>query len=174
MWSNQKYLFFKELLLFLKILNPFFFYIYISSYPSSGFYFSCPGHIYALENKWKYLRHKIIANDMILWFVHDYQAVLSLFRSNYVSWVCAIVKHLHHARKSLIVYKLMTVIIVLIPVRKDVKIIQLNVFYRFNSFWRFVLSVKKSNSFSLSFKKEGKRAQMHYSRTSCWRNQKLS
>lgn len=158
--------------MFLKLLNPFFIYRY-QVIRRPGF-FSCPGHIYDLENKWKYLRHIIIANDMILWFVHDYQAVLSLFRSNSVSWVCAIVKHLHHARKSLIVYKLMTVIIVLIPVRKDVKIIQLNVFYRFNSFWRFFLSVKKSNSFNLSFKKEGKRAQMHYSRTSCWRNQKLS
>lgn len=143
MWSNQKYVFDLRIITVFKNFKSFF--SYISSYPSWFFSSanSCPGHIYALENKCKYLRHKIIANDMILWFVHDFQAVFSLFRSNSVSWVCAIVIHLHHARKSLIVYKLMTVIIVLIPVIKDVEIVQLNVFYRFNSFWRFFLSVKK-------------------------------
>lgn len=41
---------------------------------------------------------KNIANDMILWCVHDYQAVLSLFGSDWLSWVCTIVIPLHNAR----------------------------------------------------------------------------
>lgn len=35
---------------------------------------------------------------MILWCVCDDQAILFLCRSNYVSWVCTIVIHLHNAR----------------------------------------------------------------------------
>lgn len=35
---------------------------------------------------------------MILWCVHDYQAVLSLFWSDWLSWVCTIVIPLHNAR----------------------------------------------------------------------------
>lgn len=42
--------------------------LFISSNPSSGFVSSansCPGHIYLLNNKWKYFRHKNIANDTV-------------------------------------------------------------------------------------------------------------
>lgn len=92
------------------------------------------GHIYALDNKWKYLRYKNIANDMILGCVHDDQAILFLCRSNYVAWVCTIVIHLHNART------------VMFSVQMDDRFNSCNkrykswtteCFYRLYSFWRF-------------------------------------
>lgn len=73
----------------------------------------------------KYLRNENVANDMILWCVLDYQAVLSLFdQIVFHEFVLLLFIYIMHVQ-SHIVYKLMTVRIVLVPVIKDVKIVQL-------------------------------------------------
>lgn len=101
---------------------------------------------------------------MILWCVNDYQAKLSFFdQIMFHDIVLLLYIYIMHVQ-SRIVYKLMTIIIVLVPVIKDVKIVQLNVFTGFILFEEF-LTVEHCNEFSLSLKKE-KLAYMHYSHTS--------
>lgn len=89
---------------------------------------------------------------MILWCVNDYQAKLSFFDQimfhDIVLLLYIYIMYVQSGR----VYKLMTIIIVLVPVIKDVKIVQLNVFTGFILFEEF-LTVEHCNEFSLSFKK---------------------
>lgn len=67
---------------------------------------------------------------------------------------------------SHIAYNKMTMITLLIPVIKDVKIVQLNIFTVLLPFEEMFSSVENKNEFSLSFKKEGKLAYTHCSRKS--------
>lgn len=92
-------------------------------------FFCPPIRVRVISMPWKktrkYLRNENVANDMILWCVLDYQAVLSLFdQIVFHEFVLLLFIYIMHVQ-SHIVYKLMTVRIVLVPVIKDVKIVQL-------------------------------------------------